>query len=336
MCNAFLLVLAALAMAVEPDSDGSITPPCAWHPVTCPDAGVPPRPLKWTRYGASVLEVTAFNVTWNLVTAYAFDLGWAQVSGGSISDNFEAGWGWDDDRFSTNFVAHPYHGAMLFNVGRMNGLTYWEALPLAAFGSWEWEQFLETDSPSLNDQLMTTIGGAYVGEALWRIAGALLDETARGGPRLGREIGAAVFDPARGLDRLLSGKAWRRGVPRVPVPTSGQIGLGAQVAWLPERVSGRFRLHGDTSTDRARSRTGGSTCATSASARCSSRPGGTGSTRSAPPKATRWWACRARASPRTSTGAGASAPRRSGTTATPGTTTTPTTPRPSSASSSTR
>jgi hypothetical protein len=67
-----------------------------------------------------------------------------------------------------------------------------------------WETAGETTPPSINDQIASGIGGAFLGEPLFRMA-SLLSE--RGGqvPRFWRELGAAAISPPTGFNRLVFG-----------------------------------------------------------------------------------------------------------------------------------
>ena len=55
----------------------------------------------------------------------------AKVNLSSIKENFKTGFVWDNDQFSTNLFAHPYHGGLYFNAARSNGLSFWESAPYA-------------------------------------------------------------------------------------------------------------------------------------------------------------------------------------------------------------
>ena len=54
---------------------------------------------------------------------------------------------WDDNMFSTNMFAHPYHGNLYFNAARSSGYSYWQSIPYAFGGSFMWEYFGETHNP---------------------------------------------------------------------------------------------------------------------------------------------------------------------------------------------
>jgi hypothetical protein len=90
-------------------------------------------------------------------------------------------WVIDDDQFMTNQFLHPYGGTIYYGSARSAGLTFWESTLCAAAGSVLWETAGETTDPSINDQISTTFGGAFLGEPLFRMASLLL-ESAEGKP----------------------------------------------------------------------------------------------------------------------------------------------------------
>src|SRR6186713_2975142 len=56
----------------------------------------------------------------------------------SFEENIKNGFEWDDNNFSTNQFAHPFHGSLYFNAARSNGMSYWESIPFAWAGSFMW------------------------------------------------------------------------------------------------------------------------------------------------------------------------------------------------------
>ena len=83
---------------------------------------------------------------------------------------------------------------MYLGFARSAGLGYWESLGYTFAGSALWEIAGETTPPSINDQITTGIGGAFLGEALFRMASLMLEHG--GVPRFWRELGAAAISPA--------------------------------------------------------------------------------------------------------------------------------------------
>ena len=86
---------------------------------------------------------------------------------------------WDNDKFSTNLFAHPYHGNLYYNSARGNGLSFWQSAPYALGGSLMWEFMGEVEPPAINDILATTMGGICFGEISHRISHLLLNDRSR-------------------------------------------------------------------------------------------------------------------------------------------------------------
>lgn len=133
----------------------------------------------------------------------------------SWGENLKSGWNWDDNSFSTNQFAHPYHGNLYFNAARSNGFSYWQSMPFAFAGSFMWEYFGETHQPSLNDWISTSVGGIALGEMTHRLATTIRHNQMSGSRRHMREIGAMLIDPIGGLNRILNGD-WSRVGPNDP------------------------------------------------------------------------------------------------------------------------
>ncbi|HEX9705056.1 MAG TPA: DUF3943 domain-containing protein [Gemmatimonadales bacterium] len=188
----------------------------------------------------AVGQTLLINVFVNRFDAWALREDWAANAGSqSWSRNIRLGWEWDENSFSTNLFAHPYHGGLYFNAGRSNGLDYWESATLALLGSWTWEYFGESNRPSLNDFFMTSIGGIALGEVFHRVGATIRDNGATGRRRTWREIAALPFDPMGGVNRLLRGQWTARG------PNPPEHDLGAFLL----RVHGGARIVADSITD---------------------------------------------------------------------------------------
>ncbi|WP_224240164.1 DUF3943 domain-containing protein [Hyalangium gracile] len=165
----------------------------------------PVRREPWIALG----ELTAFNVGVWAVDRYLLDREWARISPDSMKSNLVSGFIWDTDEFGTNQFAHPYHGGLYYNAARDNGFGYVGASLFTLLGSLQWELLAETQRPSFNDLINTSLGGIAVGEVLYQLSGLALDERATGLERFRRELSAATLSPARGLNRLVRGAAWR-------------------------------------------------------------------------------------------------------------------------------
>jgi hypothetical protein len=156
------------------------------------------RPFK--SYGAAALEILGFQVLLNRVDHAFVRPDDYRVSMGSARRNLHSSWVLDQDPFEINQMGHPYQGAVYFGLARSNGLTFWESMGYAFAGSAVWEVAGETTPPSRNDQITTSFGGSFLGEALYRMANLMLEQGYGSSPQL-RETAAALVSPAQGVNR---------------------------------------------------------------------------------------------------------------------------------------
>lgn len=155
-------------------------------------------------YVIPALEIAGFLTGLNQVDRHLIDEEEYGTDGHSIWRNLRTAPVYDRDPFSINQIGHPYQGGVFFGAARSAGLGFWEALPYALGGSFLWEVAGETSKPSINDYVTTAIGGAFVGEALFRMASLLLEGGGEA-PGFWRELGAAVISPPTGFNRLVFG-----------------------------------------------------------------------------------------------------------------------------------
>lgn len=153
----------------------------------------------------ALAQIVTLNVVVNRLDVWARDRDWARVSARTWANNIKYGWAWDEDGFQTNVLGHPYHGALYFNAARANGVDFFESIPITLFGTWTWEYFAETERPSLNDFLLTSLGGVTLGEMFHRGATTIRDNRGGGVKRLMRELVAVPVDPMGSLNRLVRG-----------------------------------------------------------------------------------------------------------------------------------
>jgi len=161
------------------------------------------RPIK------AAAEVFGLNMGVWAFDRYASNAEFAEISINTIRHNIKNGFVWDNDRFSTNLFAHPYHGNLYFNLARSNGMSFWQSAPYAIGGSLMWETSMENEPPAINDFIATPIGGIALGEVTHRLSDLILDDSRTGGSRVVREIFAGLICPMKSLNRLISGDAWR-------------------------------------------------------------------------------------------------------------------------------
>jgi hypothetical protein len=103
----------------------------------------------------------------------------------------------DNDLFATNGLAHPFAGAIYYQVARGNGLSPLASLVASFLTSTAWEYFAEWDEkPSTNDLIFTPAGGAVIGEATYRLGRMF----AAGSPSVGNCMGALLFSPVATLN----------------------------------------------------------------------------------------------------------------------------------------
>lgn len=133
----------------------------------------------------------------------------SRVTPKSISRNLHHGLVWDNDQFSTNLFAHPYHGSLYFNAARCNGMNFWQSFPYTLGGSLMWELAGEVEPPAINDLLATAIGGTALGELTHRMSALVLNDADRGTTRVLREVVGALISPVRAVNRMLTGEMWQ-------------------------------------------------------------------------------------------------------------------------------
>ena len=177
-------------------------------------------------------EVVGFNFGLWAFDRYIQKGDFAYISWNSVKNNFRKGFKWDNDKLGTNTFLHPYNGNLYFNAARSNGYSFWGAELFAIAGSGMWEMFMEREYPSTNDIISTPIGGAAIGEVLFRASDAVLDDRTHGSERFERELACFLISPMRGLNRIFTGRAWQRRA------TSGRL-FGTPLLGL--RISACFK-----------------------------------------------------------------------------------------------
>ncbi len=168
------------------------------------DAWGVPRSYPW-----AIGEAAAINFGASAFNEYIRNANFNQISPRSWWANLERGFTYDDNDFQTNQYIHPFNGSQYFNAARSNGIPFGPSYAIAMAGAFQWELAGETHPMSMNDMISTGVGGAALGEAMFRFSSMMLDNEAHGTRRFLRESGAFVVDPIRGLNRVLSGRAWK-------------------------------------------------------------------------------------------------------------------------------
>ena len=156
---------------------------------------------------------------------YVRDANFNQISPRSFWANFEEGFTYDDNKFKTNQLVHPFNGSTYYNAARANGIGFWGSSAMALAGAFVWECCGETHPMSFNDMISTGFGGIARGEVAHRISSLILDNTSRGKGRFGREAAALLLDPdprlqPAGLGRRERGEGQPDRTPTTIGPTS--------------------------------------------------------------------------------------------------------------------
>jgi hypothetical protein len=181
------------------------------HPATGKPLPLPPpdgRRDAWgvrRSWGWATAEMLVINFGASMFNEYVRDANFNQISPRSFWSNLEEGFTYDDNKFKTNQLVHPFNGATYYNAARANGIGFWGSSGMALAGAFTWECCGETHPMAFNDMVSTTLGGIARGEVAYRVSSLILDNTKRGMGRFGRETAALLFDPVRGFNRAVSG-----------------------------------------------------------------------------------------------------------------------------------
>ncbi|HET7730143.1 MAG TPA: DUF3943 domain-containing protein [Usitatibacter sp.] len=216
--------VAAAALACAASAHAADDPPANTVPralgLTPETATVPARPEKpdfaaeieaRKSYWIPAAEIVGFDFLLNRFDKQYFGCCDFDVTARTVRRNLRSSWVVDRDPFMVNQLGHPYQGSMYHGFARASGLDFWEGLGYTFLGSAFWEIAGETTPPSRNDQVNTGIGGAFLGEALFRISNLLLE---RGDyPKWLRETAAAAVSPPVGFNRLAFGDRFDRPFP---------------------------------------------------------------------------------------------------------------------------
>ncbi|MBQ0051434.1 MAG: DUF3943 domain-containing protein [Treponema sp.] len=95
---------------------------------------------------------------------------WAQTGYNEYNKFWTRELKWDNDWYWTNFVLHPYQGGLYYMAARGSNLNQLESFGVTVLGSSIWEYLCETNAPSKNDMVYTTLGAFAVGEMLYRLS----------------------------------------------------------------------------------------------------------------------------------------------------------------------
>lgn len=195
-------------------------------------------------------EVLGVNVLFWSLDYYGLNKSYAETGPSYWNRNFRDGWKWDHNHWAVNFFGHPMQGLLYYEFARSGGYGFYGSLAFAALGSSTWEMFAETEYPSPNDLILTSVGGSVYGEVFYRISRMLY-----GTERVPwyRELGSAAFNPPGYLQRRVFGD--RDGVAgNAAMDLSLFVGMGSRFVnvfrfgndanYLDEDESGKHALFG--------------------------------------------------------------------------------------------
>ena len=177
-------------------------------PVERPHSGGGIAPAREQRkdYALPALEILGFDFLLNRFNHKFSGSHDYDVSAASVRRNLRSSWVIDRDPFSINQFGHPYQGSMYQGFARSAGLDFWESLGYTFLGSVGWEIAGEQTPPSRNDQVASGIGGAFLGEALFRMANLVLESGGGIKSPAWREAAAAIISPSTGFNRVAMGR----------------------------------------------------------------------------------------------------------------------------------
>lgn len=232
------LLAAALAAPGAPAREADVPAPAASVPAgDGADAArkEPPKRRFWLAAG-ELAGLEALSWSFNHFVA---EENYSDISWHTVGDNLHAGFTFDTDKFATNQIGHAFGGSYYFNTARSNGFTFWESGLFTMAGSALWEIAGETQGPSWNDLVNTTLGGIVTGEATHRLSQMLLDDRSRGATRVLREAAAGLVNPLQLVTRLLTGDAWAVRTERGAAAWPSLFVATLDAGWRDDDSSGR-------------------------------------------------------------------------------------------------
>ncbi len=153
----------------------------------------------------------------------------------------------DHDKWAINYIGHPISGSFYYQVARNDGFgiigsTFYSALMSGLF--WEFGIEAMAEVPSVQDLIVTPLGGALLGEAFYQVDQAI---DRGGGTVLGSRVlgGISKFllNPAGtivdGIDATVAGS------PESGEPYGTGVGVRSSLVAYPMSYPGRPELQGN-------------------------------------------------------------------------------------------
>jgi hypothetical protein len=173
-----------------------------------------PQEKHYLRAVLGVQSVFVLGFLWYL-TAPDLNRGWSVDYDWTVFRRKVMGqaFGPDVNHFGTNFIGHPLGGTGYYLAARSSRLSIAESFLLSVGGSLIWELFGEVrEIISMNDMLVTPLGGLAIGEAVTQFS-AFLDRSA---PTTSNRVLSSVINPFKSLGDWADGATPRRTGPGYP------------------------------------------------------------------------------------------------------------------------
>ena len=111
---------------------------------------------------------------------------------------------WDDDQFWLNYIAHPYWGAAYYVRARERGFdeqaSFWYSVAMSTAFEFGAEALFE--QPSIQDIIVTPVGGVIVGEYFMRVRARVAERVTPGEPMAFRDRAILwLTDPIGAINR---------------------------------------------------------------------------------------------------------------------------------------
>ena len=122
-----------------------------------------------------------------------WDPDWMQSAKRNIGRAFTLPPVWDKDDWVFNYIGHPVAGAYYYNAVRSQDAKWWESFLFSTFQSFFWEYVIEgmAERPSIQDLIITPIGGLILGESTHMIT----MDMRKNGFRFFEKVFVLVFNP---------------------------------------------------------------------------------------------------------------------------------------------
>lgn len=155
--------------------------------------------------------------------------------------HFRAGPVWDSDQPLFNYILHPYAGAAYYMSARSQGFNVLGSLAYCTFISTVfWELGIEcfNEVPSIQDLIITPVGGMVLGEAFYLLKRHIVAHDYRlwGSPVLGNTV-AFIIDPVNEVLGLIFGNSARQWIKYRKLQ-----GMQVSSSWLPTTPGMKFGL----------------------------------------------------------------------------------------------